>query len=233
LYIYNIPWEADEKELTDFLNKFTKVEDVTIVREKDTNKSRGFGFATCPDVESANRILKLALQMGKRPLTILPAEPEKLPPKKKPKYLKSGSPPRKTTPQPSIPDDSGCPHLLFVNVTSTHKDFRSKCEGCGTLQKLYVWQCSNCQKSLCKTCKESLEEKYRQDNLLCPHNGGYYRTGLTDGTGVPNIDYEGTCEVCGHVCPDTVWNCYLCNKKFCSKCKNLLIRGEELQQLPD
>jgi len=223
LYIYNIPWEADEKQLTDYLNKFTKVEDVTIVREKD-GKSRGFGFATCSDKESANRILKLAHQMGKRALTIKRAYPEKDFVKKK-KSKSSGSPNRKPMPQFNLPvNDSGCPHLLFANVSAQHKDFKPKCDACGSSQRFYVWQCSNCQLSLCKICKDKLEEISRQDNLICAHNGAFYRTGSTD-DGVLNIDYEGTCDVCGHGCPDTVWNCSLCHKKFCSKCKNL-IAGE-------
>jgi len=160
--------------------------------------------------------------MGKRLLTIKRAIPEKDFVKKKSKSHRKYP---KDTPQQPIPEN-GCPHLLFVNVTSTHPDFKAKCDICSSSQKLYVWQCSNCQLSLCKTCKDRIDEKSRQENLVCQH-AGFYRTGSTD-DGVLNIEYEGTCDVCGHGCPDTVWNCALCHKKFCSKCKNL-ITGEKSQ----
>jgi RNA recognition motif-containing protein len=241
LFICNIPWESEEKDLAEYLNKFTTVKDVMIARDKETNKSRGFGFATCADVESANRILKLSHQLGKRILTISKATPEKIrgfqnstnnskKSSRNGSSANSRSPKRNANPTlqnpiSSIFPNSDCPHTNFVNVTSQHPDFKPKCDACSLDQTIYIWECSYCKISLCKTCKEKLEEERNLKSKPannCPHNGGYFQTAsFEEATGDLNINYEGTCEGCGNDCPNHIWNCSMCKKKFCNHCKKL------------
>lgn len=56
LYIGNLPWRATEAELKEFFSSFGKVQSASIVTDRDTGRSRGFGFvemATAPEAEAA------------------------------------------------------------------------------------------------------------------------------------------------------------------------------------
>jgi RNA recognition motif-containing protein len=44
LYVGNLPWNTTEEELKDFFSSFGAVESVTIVTDRETGRSRGFGF---------------------------------------------------------------------------------------------------------------------------------------------------------------------------------------------
>lgn len=44
LYVGNLPFSADETRLTDVFNAYGDVKDVRIMRDRETQRSRGFGF---------------------------------------------------------------------------------------------------------------------------------------------------------------------------------------------
>jgi RNA recognition motif-containing protein len=56
LYVGNLPWRATEAELRDFFAAFGKVRSASIVTDRDTGRSRGFGFVEIDDADMANAL---------------------------------------------------------------------------------------------------------------------------------------------------------------------------------
>lgn len=44
IYVANISWDASEDDLEQFFNRYGNVTSVKIIKDRETNKSRGFGF---------------------------------------------------------------------------------------------------------------------------------------------------------------------------------------------
>ena len=51
LYVGNLPWTCTEEELKNFFSSFGSVQSATIVTDRETGRSRGFGFV---EIESDN-----------------------------------------------------------------------------------------------------------------------------------------------------------------------------------
>lgn len=49
VFVGGLPPDADEDEVGALFRRFGEVERVTLIREADTGKSRGFGFVLVPD----------------------------------------------------------------------------------------------------------------------------------------------------------------------------------------
>lgn len=49
IYAGNLPYTMDEDQLREMFNEFGTVEDVTVIRDRDTGRSRGFGFVQMPE----------------------------------------------------------------------------------------------------------------------------------------------------------------------------------------
>lgn len=71
LYVGNLPWQTDDDALRDFFSEFGDVESATVITDRDTGRSRGFGFVEMDD-EGADRALSEAngQDMGGRPLKV-------------------------------------------------------------------------------------------------------------------------------------------------------------------
>ncbi|MFC2172608.1 RNA recognition motif domain-containing protein [Acidobacteriota bacterium] len=53
LYVGNISYTTDEQRLREEFEKFGDVEEVTVVTDRETGRSRGFGFVVMPNDEHA------------------------------------------------------------------------------------------------------------------------------------------------------------------------------------
>jgi RNA recognition motif-containing protein len=53
LYIGNIPYSISEAELTQLFANFGEVTALNVVKDKVTNRSKGFGFVEMPDDSAA------------------------------------------------------------------------------------------------------------------------------------------------------------------------------------
>ena len=51
LYVGNLAWRATEAELKDFFSQFGTVRSASIVTDRDTGRSRGFGFVEMDDAD--------------------------------------------------------------------------------------------------------------------------------------------------------------------------------------
>src|SRR5436190_15794 len=83
LYIGNLPFNTTENELQELFSQAGAVQEVTLMQDRFTGKSRGFAFVTMSsDEEAQNAISKLNGQaIEGRPLTVNEARPrEQRPP---------------------------------------------------------------------------------------------------------------------------------------------------------
>ncbi len=77
IYLGNLPYEAAEEELEEMFRQYGQVESVTIIKDRDTGRSKGFGFVEMPgDSEAQSAIEALnGKEMGGRDLTVNEARP--------------------------------------------------------------------------------------------------------------------------------------------------------------
>ena len=72
IYIGNLAYETREEELRSEFEVYGEVQEVTVVRDRDTGRSRGFGFVEMPtstEAESAISALN-GREVGGRTLTV-------------------------------------------------------------------------------------------------------------------------------------------------------------------
>ncbi|HVQ13132.1 MAG TPA: RNA-binding protein [Vicinamibacterales bacterium] len=78
LYVGNLPYETNEQDLQELFTQAGNVETVTVMRDRDTGRARGFAFVEMSsDDEAQNAITKLNdQQFGGRRLTVNEARPQ-------------------------------------------------------------------------------------------------------------------------------------------------------------
>lgn len=59
LYIGNLRWEINEQQLGDFFVQCGFVDSATIILDRETGRSRGFGFVVMKDEEGARKAIEL------------------------------------------------------------------------------------------------------------------------------------------------------------------------------
>ena len=71
IYVGNIPWKVDDDELKELFSQYGDVESATVIKYKDTNRSKGFGVVEMDD-ESAQRVIDAleGYEMDGRPLKV-------------------------------------------------------------------------------------------------------------------------------------------------------------------
>ena len=78
LYVGNLAFSTTESDLREMFAPYGAVESVSLVTDRDTGRSRGFGFVEMPnDTEAASAITGLnGKDSGGRPLTVNEAKPK-------------------------------------------------------------------------------------------------------------------------------------------------------------
>lgn len=71
IYVGNISWSSTEEELREFFGSFGPVESVSIITDRETGRSRGFGFVEMED-EAAGKAIAEAdgRELGGRTLRV-------------------------------------------------------------------------------------------------------------------------------------------------------------------
>lgn len=49
LYVGNLPWEVDDQKLGGLFSKYSSVTSATVISDRQTGRSRGFGFVELSD----------------------------------------------------------------------------------------------------------------------------------------------------------------------------------------
>lgn len=71
MYVGNLPYSTTDDELRELFGEYGAVEDAVVIRDRETGRSRGFGFVTMPDAEAQTAMDKLnGHPMGGRSLRI-------------------------------------------------------------------------------------------------------------------------------------------------------------------
>ena len=78
LYVGNLPHSTTEAELRNVFEPHGAVEKVTLVTDRETGRSRGFGFVEMADAGEADKAIAAlnGTDLGGRPLTINEAKPK-------------------------------------------------------------------------------------------------------------------------------------------------------------
>jgi RNA recognition motif-containing protein len=76
LYFGNLPWAATNEDLTNAVTQYCEVISARIATDRETGRSRGFGFVEVP-AESAQTVIDAlnGAEWGGRPLTVNEARP--------------------------------------------------------------------------------------------------------------------------------------------------------------
>jgi len=58
IYVGNLPYNVTESDLTQAFSSFGKVSSVTLIKDKFSGQSKGFGFVEMPDNSEADAAIK-------------------------------------------------------------------------------------------------------------------------------------------------------------------------------
>ncbi len=77
LYVGNLPWNATEQELSAAFEAHAPVISARIITERETGRSRGFGFVEVEDNDAPKVIKEMnGFQLGGRSLIVNEARPK-------------------------------------------------------------------------------------------------------------------------------------------------------------
>lgn len=77
LYVGNLPWSASEQELSAAFEAHAPVISARIITERETGRSRGFGFVEVDDNDAPKVIKEMnGFQLGGRSLIVNEARPK-------------------------------------------------------------------------------------------------------------------------------------------------------------
>ena len=76
IFVAGLPYDLDDAELEEIFEKFGKVVSAKVAMDRETGKSKGFGFVEMPnDAEAKEAIEGLNdISLGKKPLVVKQAE---------------------------------------------------------------------------------------------------------------------------------------------------------------
>ena len=58
IYVGNLPWSVDNDSLRDLFSSYGDVADAVVIRDRETGRSRGFGFVDLSDDEAGNSAIE-------------------------------------------------------------------------------------------------------------------------------------------------------------------------------
>ena len=77
IYCANLPYSTDDAELRGLFEEYGTVDKATVIKDRDTGRSRGFGFVEMSSDSEADAAIEgvNGHDMGGRPLTVNEARP--------------------------------------------------------------------------------------------------------------------------------------------------------------
>ncbi|HBB25504.1 MAG TPA: RNA-binding protein [Bacteroidetes bacterium] len=77
IYVGNLPYSMNDDELRASFSEFGAVQSASVVKDKFTGRSRGFGFVEMPDSAAGNQAIEAmnGRNLGGRPLVVNEARP--------------------------------------------------------------------------------------------------------------------------------------------------------------
>lgn len=78
IYVGNLPWSTTEADLNDLFSPYGTVHSAAVITDRDTGRSRGFGFIEMDDGDADKAIAELdGRDMGGRSLRVNQAQERK------------------------------------------------------------------------------------------------------------------------------------------------------------
>jgi RNA recognition motif-containing protein len=76
IFVAGLPYDLDDAELEEIFEKFGVVKSAKVAMDKETGKSRGFGFVDMPNADEAKEAIEGLndISLGKKPLVVKQAE---------------------------------------------------------------------------------------------------------------------------------------------------------------
>jgi cold-inducible RNA-binding protein len=76
LFVAGLPYDLDDAELEEIFEKFGKINSAKVAIDKETGKSRGFGFVEMPNEDEAKEAIDGLndITLGKKPLVVKAAD---------------------------------------------------------------------------------------------------------------------------------------------------------------
>jgi cold-inducible RNA-binding protein len=76
LFVAGLPYDLDDAELLEIFEKFGEVISAKVAIDKETNKSKGFGFVEMANEADGKEAIELLadISLGKKPLVVKAAE---------------------------------------------------------------------------------------------------------------------------------------------------------------
>ena len=59
IYVGNLSWDLNEFDLQNLFDEFGRVESVKIILDRETNRSKGFGFVEMADGDAASKAISV------------------------------------------------------------------------------------------------------------------------------------------------------------------------------
>jgi len=78
IYVGNLPWSVSDQDLADTFKEFGTVDRASVIVERPSGRSKGFGFVTMNDNSEANKAIDAlnGSDLGGRPLKVNEARPK-------------------------------------------------------------------------------------------------------------------------------------------------------------
>lgn len=78
IFVGNLAFSTNDEELRSAFSKFGEVESAQVIVDRETGRSRGFGFVEMPDRSAAQQAITAmnGADLGGRPLTVNEARPK-------------------------------------------------------------------------------------------------------------------------------------------------------------
>ncbi len=78
IYVGNLPWSVSDQDLADTFKEFGSVDRASVIVERPSGRSKGFGFVTMNDNAEATAAIEAlnGTELGGRPLKVNEARPK-------------------------------------------------------------------------------------------------------------------------------------------------------------
>ena len=79
IYVGNLPFRTNNSELEEMFIEFGAVDSASVIMDRDTGRSRGFGFVEMPNQDEGQKAIDEldGADMGGRPLKVNEARPRR------------------------------------------------------------------------------------------------------------------------------------------------------------
>ncbi len=79
IFVGNLPFSATSADLEQLFGEYGAIDSAAVINDRETGRSRGFGFVEMPDAAEANKAIEElnGYEFDGRPLTVNEARPRR------------------------------------------------------------------------------------------------------------------------------------------------------------